>query len=702
MVELATTIWADGPSSNPYEPSKAQIREWGTWVEGVIGAFIANGGLIYTSKASLDADLAHAAHSSAWVIGDATAGNNGVYMKVGASGAGSWTRVADLPFSFIIAADIGTGTPNAIQATTSIPVSGSALVWTNIFEANTASPVTISFNGGAPLTVKTNSGNNIAAGGLVAGMIVMGIASGTTFRLISDQASAAVVAAAEAALAEFQKYYLGAYAADPTTDPNGNPLVAGAWYFNTTSNTSRIYNGSVFSPVPGMDPYASDAEATAATATNRIMSPARVKKAIETVSLTLDLMNNAEALAAIINRTGLTPQMLGAQAGDTNHRSFIQAAYDRLKANGGGTLWLPSTFTWKLGSGLTFNNGATLDQKINVRGLGPSTRVEYSPTTGTAIAIGDGTNPVGYLSVEDLYIVSTGTRTAGWDIEIKKGSKVRVRGIRTDGSFAGINCEYVNAIELVDTTINSLLSGGSGYRFYANPSVGRCDEMYVENITVQGRNKGIQGFVIYGAVNVLKGDRVYLLGVDRGLDMDSDASGTVPFNIRLRQFEVDRAISNAVVLTKGKDITFDEPDIANTSGAAAEPPGAAQGGNDGDVFTAGNGVSMLRVKNGRLGNGRQRGMNIGASDVMVENMKFHDLSKQTGAPGPHPMIYLDANARRVDIIRNRFFGFSRSTYCFQGESAAVGTVDGNYYTGMVNGFSSYGGSSIVFNNNRSF
>ncbi len=105
---------------------------------------------------------------------------------------------------------------------------------------------------------------------------------------------------------------------------------------------------------------------------------------------------------------------------------------------------------------------------------------------------------------------------------------------------------------------------------------------------------------------------------------------------------------------KGKDITFDEPDIANTSGAAAEPPGAAQGGNDGDVFTAGNGVSMLRVKNGRLGNGRQRGMNIGASDVIVENMKLHDLSKQTASPGPHPMIYCDANARRIDIVRNRF------------------------------------------------
>ncbi len=527
MVELAANIWADGSSTNPYEPDKNQIRSWGTWVEGIITAFTSNGGLIYSSKAALDADLAHAANSMAWVIGDATTANNGVYGKVGASGAGSWTRRSDLPFSFIIASDTGAGTPNAIQATTSIPVSGSALIWMNIFETSAPGPVTVQFNGtGSTYTIKTNSGNNPA--GLPGGIIVLGIVSGSTFRLVSDQASAAIVAAAEAILVEFKTTYYGPLAADPTLNPEGGPVKQGDLYTNTTSHVLMYYNGSAWAPVQAPDPYASNAEATAGTATNRNMNPATVKKEIETVSITVDQMANAETLAAIINRTGLTPQMLGAQAGDTNHRSFIQAAYDRLKANGGGTLWLPSTFTWKLGSGLTFNNGATLDQKINVRGLGPSTRVEYSPTTGTAIAIGDGTNPVGYLSVEDLYIVSTGTRTAGWDIEIKKGSKVRVRGIRTDGSFAGINCEYVNALELVDTTINSLLSGGSGYRFYANPSVGRCDEMYVENVTVQGRNKGIQGFVIYGAVNVLKGDRVYLLGVDRGLDMDSDASGTFP------------------------------------------------------------------------------------------------------------------------------------------------------------------------------
>ncbi|WP_164777821.1 tail fiber domain-containing protein [Sinorhizobium meliloti] len=134
----------------------------------------------------------------AWVVGDPTVANNGVYQKNGASGTGSWTRRRDLPYSFIVASDVGAGTLNAIQATTSIPASESALILLNIFEANTASPVTVSFNGEAALTVKTNSGNDVSAGGLTAGMIVLGIVSGSTFRLVSDQASASIVAAAEA------------------------------------------------------------------------------------------------------------------------------------------------------------------------------------------------------------------------------------------------------------------------------------------------------------------------------------------------------------------------------------------------------------------------------------------------------------------------------------------------------------------------
>ncbi|GCA51799.1 hypothetical protein KGO5_04256 [Sinorhizobium sp. KGO-5] len=235
------------PASGSHKVKKSDVRQLLSEYESTINAFLSNGGLIYSSKAAMDADLAHGPNSMAWVIGDATVANNGIYRKIGASGVGSWTRVADLPFSFIIASDVGAGTPNAIQATTSIPVSGSALVWMNIFEANTASPVTVSFNGGSALTIKTNSGNDVAAGGLTAGMNVMGIVSGTTFRLVSDQASAAVLAAAEALLEDFHDGYLGKFADDAaaTAAAGGSPS-EGTLYWNTTSNGFLVFDGTLW------------------------------------------------------------------------------------------------------------------------------------------------------------------------------------------------------------------------------------------------------------------------------------------------------------------------------------------------------------------------------------------------------------------------------------------------------------------------
>lgn len=212
------------PSSGAKKPKKSEIRQLLGGYESIINAFLSNGGLIFASKASLDASLNYAANTMAWVLGDATVANNGIYRKIGGSGTGSWTRVSDLPFSFIIASDAGAGTANDIQATTSIPVSSSALVWMNVFRTNTVGLVSVSFNGSAPLTIKTNTGNNVAAGGLAAGMILLGIVSGSTFRILNDQVSSAIVAAAEAAqaaaeLARDEAQAAAAAAADKTPLP---------------------------------------------------------------------------------------------------------------------------------------------------------------------------------------------------------------------------------------------------------------------------------------------------------------------------------------------------------------------------------------------------------------------------------------------------------------------------------------------------
>lgn len=201
MVETANTIWADGPLSLPTQPDKAQIRAWGTWVETSINAFLSSGGKVYSTRSALYADLSQSANTMAWVLGDPTVEFNGIYRKNGSAGSGSWTRVGDLPYSYIVASNNGSGTANAVQATTSIPVSDSSLILINFTAANTGA-MTVSFNGGSPLSIKSNSGNDIAPGGVQPNMLSLGRKAGSTFRIVTDQVSSAVVAQAEAAAAD--------------------------------------------------------------------------------------------------------------------------------------------------------------------------------------------------------------------------------------------------------------------------------------------------------------------------------------------------------------------------------------------------------------------------------------------------------------------------------------------------------------------
>lgn len=195
----AVNVFADGPSTTPTMPDKALIRALFKGYEDFISAFTTNGGLVYPNRSTLYADLAHDANSQAWVATDATASYNGIYRKVGASGSGSWSRILDLPFSFIIASDDGAGGPDTLQVTTPVPVSSSALIVLNVYEPNTGSPVTVSFNGGVPLTIKTASGFDIPPGALVPGI---GYIVGSTFRMMSDIASSAIVNAAAASAAQ--------------------------------------------------------------------------------------------------------------------------------------------------------------------------------------------------------------------------------------------------------------------------------------------------------------------------------------------------------------------------------------------------------------------------------------------------------------------------------------------------------------------
>lgn len=70
-----------------------------------------------------------------------------------------------------------------------------------------------------------------------------------TQALNSANAAAASATAAANSFDAFDDRYLGAKAADPTTDNDGNALITGALYWNTSAKEMRVWNGSSWQAV---------------------------------------------------------------------------------------------------------------------------------------------------------------------------------------------------------------------------------------------------------------------------------------------------------------------------------------------------------------------------------------------------------------------------------------------------------------------
>ncbi|KJF67397.1 hypothetical protein [Rhizobium nepotum] len=147
-----------------------------------------NAGKLFTTYAALAA-TAHGEFTP-WVYADPDVSRNGMYRWNGAG----WEWSLPLPYSFLIASNVGTGTTAAIKATTLSPVSSAALILLPIAVDYVGEAATVSFNGAAALAIKTNSGEDVLR--LDGGSVVYGVISGETFRLANDEAIASLIYAA--------------------------------------------------------------------------------------------------------------------------------------------------------------------------------------------------------------------------------------------------------------------------------------------------------------------------------------------------------------------------------------------------------------------------------------------------------------------------------------------------------------------------
>jgi|688.fasta_scaffold02404_36 hypothetical protein len=96
--------------------------------------------------------------------------------------------------------------------------------------------------------IDTIFGSTTTAAASAAAAAASASAASTSASNASSSASSASASAASAAASfdSFDDRYLGAKASDPTVDNDGNPLLTGALYWNTTSNQMRVYDGAAW------------------------------------------------------------------------------------------------------------------------------------------------------------------------------------------------------------------------------------------------------------------------------------------------------------------------------------------------------------------------------------------------------------------------------------------------------------------------
>ena len=132
---------------------------------------------------------------------------------------------------------------SASAASTSATAAQTAQTAAELAETNAETAET---NAAASATSANASALAALASEIAAGSSETNASTSATAAASSASSASASADAALAALDSFDDRYLGQKASDPTLDNDGNALVAGALYFNTTDGIMKVYDGAAW------------------------------------------------------------------------------------------------------------------------------------------------------------------------------------------------------------------------------------------------------------------------------------------------------------------------------------------------------------------------------------------------------------------------------------------------------------------------
>ncbi len=116
-------------------------------------------------------------------------------------------------------------------------------------ETNAAASASASTSASNASTSETNAASSAASASTDAGIATTKAGEAATSATAAASSASSAQASKDAALAaldSFDDRYLGQKTADPTVDNDGDALVSGALYFNTTDDIMKVYDGSLW------------------------------------------------------------------------------------------------------------------------------------------------------------------------------------------------------------------------------------------------------------------------------------------------------------------------------------------------------------------------------------------------------------------------------------------------------------------------